>query len=144
VPHERTRRQLNLLLAEDNLPDALLVREAIMMEQLPLQVYIAPDGERVLDFIADAEKDPAAPVPHLLLLDLNLPKIDGLEVLRKIRAGDKFNNIPVLVVTSSDAPADRNGAASLGAGYFRKPITYNEFLEIGVVLRQFLLANGLL
>jgi two-component system response regulator len=122
----------------------LLVREAIMMEQLPLQVYIAPDGERALDFIAEAEKNPAAPVPHLLLIDLNLPKIDGLEVLRKIRASDKFSNIPALVVTSSDAPADRNGAASLGAGYFRKPVTYDEFVKIGAVLRQFLYANGLL
>jgi DNA-binding response OmpR family regulator len=126
------------------LPDALLVREAIMMEQLPLQVYIAPDGERALDFIAEAEQNPAAPVPHLLLIDLNLPKIDGLEVLRKIRASDKFSNIPALVVTSSDAPADRNGAASLGAGYFRKPVTYDEFVKIGAVLRQFLYANGLL
>ena len=142
--HERNRQPLNLLLAEDNLPDALLVREAIRMENLPLQVYIAPDGERALDFIAEAEKDPAAPVPHLLLLDLNLPKIDGLEVLRKIRASDKFNHIPVLVVTSSDSPADRNGAASLGAGYFRKPVTYDDFMKIGSVLREFLLANGLL
>jgi two-component system, chemotaxis family, response regulator Rcp1 len=114
------------------------------MEDLPVQVYIAPDGERALDFIAQAEKNPAAPTPHLLLLDLNLPKIDGLEVLRKIRAGDKFNRIPVLVVTSSDSPADRNGAASLGAGYFRKPVTYDEFVRIGPVLREFLLANGLL
>ena len=143
-PLERTRQPLNLLLAEDNLPDALLVREAIRMENLPLNVYIAPDGERALDFIAQAEKDPAAPVPHLLLLDLNLPKIDGLEVLRKIRASGKFNHIPVLVVTSSDSPADRNGAASLGAGYFRKPVTYDEFVKIGGVLRQFLFANGLL
>jgi two-component system response regulator len=126
------------------LPDALLVREAIKMENLPLRVYIAPDGEQALEFIAKAEKDPAAPAPHLLLLDLNLPKIDGLEVLRKIRASDKFNRLPVLVVTSSGSPADRNGAASLGAGYFRKPVTYDDFVKIGVVLRQFLIANGLL
>jgi two-component system response regulator len=144
MPHEHTRQPLNLLLAEDNLPDALLVREAIKMENLPLRVYIAPDGEQALEFIAKAEKDPAAPAPHLLLLDLNLPKIDGLEVLRKIRASDKFNRLPVLVVTSSGSPADRNGAASLGAGYFRKPVTYDDFVKIGVVLRQFLIANGLL
>jgi len=114
------------------------------MENLPLNVYLVPNSERALDFMAQAEKDAAAPVPHLLLLDLNLPKIDGLEVLRKIRASDKFNRIPVLVVTSSDSPADRNGAASLGAGYFRKPVTYDEFAKIGGILRQFLFANGLL
>jgi CheY-like chemotaxis protein len=135
---------LNLLLAEDNLPDALLVREAIQMENLPLQVYIAADGERAVEFIAAAEKDADAPFPHVLLLDLNLPKIDGLDVLRRIRAGEKCKDIPVLVVTSSDSPADRSGAAKLGARYFRKPVTYDEFVKIGPVLRQFLLEQGLL
>jgi DNA-binding response OmpR family regulator len=114
------------------------------MENLPLEVYMATDGERAIAFFAAAEKDPNAPFPHVLLLDLNLPKIDGLEVLRRIRAGDKFKNIPVLVVTSSDSPADRSGAAKLGASYFRKPVTYHEFLKVGSVLRQFLHANGLL
>ena len=114
------------------------------MENLPLEVYIAPDGERAVAFIAAAENDPHAPFPHLLLLDLNLPKIDGLEVLRRIRARDRFKNTPVLVVTSSDSPADRSGAAKLGASYFRKPVTYDEFLKVGAVLRQFLNANGLL
>src|SRR3954453_22783900 len=72
---EPVRLPLNLLLAEDNLPDALLVREAIRMENLPLEIYIAADGERAIEFIAAAETDPNAPCPDVLLLDLNLPKI---------------------------------------------------------------------
>jgi CheY-like chemotaxis protein len=147
-PRQRSREPaplpLNLLLAEDNLPDALLVREAIRMENLPLEVYVAADGAQVIEFVAAAEKDAAAPFPHLLLLDLNLPKIDGLEVLRRIRFGGKCKDIPVIVVTSSDSPADRSGAVQLGARYFRKPITYDGFLKIGAILREFLEEQGLL
>jgi DNA-binding response OmpR family regulator len=114
------------------------------MENLPLQVYIASDGERVIEFIAAAEKDPNAPCADLLLLDLNLPKIEGMEVLRRIRASGKCKDLPVLIVTSSDSPADRKLASQLGAGYFRKPVTYDEFVKIGSVLKEFLQARGLL
>ncbi|HEY6389746.1 MAG TPA: response regulator [Bryobacteraceae bacterium] len=135
---------MNLLLAEDNLPDALLVREAIKLENLPLDIYIAPDGEQALDFLTRAEQDPAAPCPHVLLLDLNLPKVEGLEVLRRIRASDKCKDVPVLIVTSSDSPDDRNESARLGAGYFRKPPDYQEYLKIGSALRELLESKGLL
>ena len=83
-------------------------------------------------------------VPDALLLDLNLPRIDGLEVLRRIRAGGRYGNIPVLVVTSSDAPTDRSAAAQLGAGYFRKPPNYEQFLKLGAAVKTFLTENGLL
>jgi CheY-like chemotaxis protein len=141
---EPAPRRLTLLLAEDNLPDALLVREALKMENLPLEVHVAPDGERALDFLERAGKDTEVPCPDVVLLDINLPKVDGFEVLRKIRASEKYKNLPVVVVTSSDSPADRNEAARFGAGYFRKPPNYEEFLKIGPVLRQVLQANGLL
>jgi CheY-like chemotaxis protein len=144
TPRESIPPPFNLLLAEDNLPDALLVREAIKMENLPVEVSIASDGERAIDIIEKAENDPDAPCPHVLLLDINLPRIDGFEVLRRIRASDKFKNLPVLMVTSSDSPADRSEAAKLGAGYFRKPVTYDEFVKIGGLLRQFLKHHGML
>jgi len=144
VRRESSPPSLKLLLAEDNLPDALLVREAIKMEGLPLEVHIAPDGEYAIDLIVRAENDPDALCPHILLLDLNLPKIDGFEVLRRIRASDKFKSMPVLIVTSSDSPADRKEASRLGARYFRKPITFDEFVKIGAVLRRFLEEYSLL
>src|SRR5271170_2929023 len=70
-PSESGPRPLILLLAEDNLPDALLVREAIRKENLPLEVYMAEDGKQAVDFIARSEWDPEAPVPSILVLDLN-------------------------------------------------------------------------
>ncbi len=132
-------------MAEDSLPDALLVREAIKLEQLPLELHMAADGEAALDWITRVEQgDADAPCPHVFVLDLNLPKVDGFEVLRRIRASEKCKDIAVLVVTSSDSPADRATAAELGAGYFRKPTSLDEFLKIGPVLKQFLQDKGLL
>jgi chemotaxis family two-component system response regulator Rcp1 len=135
---------LNLLLVEDNLPDALIIREAIRKENLPVEIHIAADGEQAMEYIRAAEANEDRPYPQVLLLDLNLPKLDGFEVLRAIRASDKFKEIPVLVVTSSDSPSDRSEVAKLGAGYFRKPITYPEFVKIGSILRLFLEENRLI
>jgi CheY-like chemotaxis protein len=134
----------NLLLAEDNLPDALLVREAIRRENLPLEVHTAPDGQQAIEFITRAEKDPDAPCPHFVMLDLNLPKVEGMEVLRRLRASERLNAIPVLIISSSDSPGDRNQARELGAGYFRKPPSYEEFLKLGGVLKQMLKDQGVL
>jgi two-component system, chemotaxis family, response regulator Rcp1 len=120
------------------------VREAIRLENLPLELHVVPDGQRAIDFIARAEQDPDAPCPHLLLLDINLPKADGFEVLRRLRDSDRCGAVPVLMISSSDSPPDRNQAAELGAGYFRKPPSYDEFLKLGSVLKNLLIDNGLL
>lgn len=139
-----TPKRLNLLLAEDNLPDALIVREAIKIADLPLNIFIVADGQQAIDFIARAEQDATAPCPQLLLLDLNLPKKDGFEVLARLRASEKCRDVPVLVITSSDSPGDRSQAAQFGARYFRKPPSYDEFIKLGGVLRQVLRERGML
>jgi CheY-like chemotaxis protein len=144
IRSESVPQRLNLLLAEDNLPDAILVREAIRLENLPLEVHVAPDGQRAIDFIARAEQDPDAPCPHFLLLDINLPKADGFEVLRRLRNSQRCGKVPVLMISSSDSPTDRSQAAQLGAGYFRKPPSYDEFLKLGAVLKKLLQDNGLI
>jgi CheY-like chemotaxis protein len=144
IRNESVPPRLNLLLAEDNLPDAILVREAIRLENLPLEVHIAPDGQRAIDFITRAENDPDSPCPHFLLLDINLPKADGFEVLRRLRDSRRCSKIPVLMISSSDSPADRSQAAQLGAGYFRKPPSYDEFLKLGAVMKKLLQDNGLI
>jgi CheY-like chemotaxis protein len=121
-----------------------MVREVIQTEELPLEIHIVADGQLAIDFIARAEESPDAPCPHVLLVDLNLPKRDGFEVLRRLRASGRCKDIPVLVITSSDSPSDLTQAASLGAGYFRKPPSYDEFLKLGGVLRQVLREKGMI
>ena len=136
--------RLTLLLAEDNLPDALLVGEVIKMAGLPLELHVEPDGEQALEFFRKAEQDSNAPRPHLLLLDLNLPKVDGIALLRRLREREQWKTLPVMVITSSDAPEDRTDAKMLGASYFRKPANYEAFLKLGPILQKFLEENGLL
>jgi DNA-binding response OmpR family regulator len=97
------------------------------------------DGEKAIRFIENAEKDESAPCPKLLLLDLNLPRKNGIEILERLRRSDKCGNIPVIVVTSSDSQQDRDDAARLGATrYFRKPHDFDEFVKLGEVVRQVL------
>lgn len=136
MPEPSAQPRFNLLVAEDNLPDALLVREAVRLENLPVDIHMVSDGQQAMEFIARAETDPDAPCPHFLLLDINLPKADGFEVLRRLRASEKCKGIPVVVVSSSDSPSDRGQAAELGAAYFRKPPSYAEYLKLGRVLRE--------
>ena len=131
-------------MVEDNLADALLVREAIRVEKLPLEVYAAVDGEAAITFIEKAEKDPKAPAPDAVVLDINLPKIDGFEVLRRIRASERFKDLPVIILTSSDSPADLNESSRIGNGYFRKRPDYDEFLKIGPAIRDLLVKHGLM
>jgi DNA-binding response OmpR family regulator len=103
-----------------------------------VDVHLASDGEAAIDFITAAENDPGAPCPDLLLLDINLPKSDGFQVLRRLHASAKCRGAFVLVITSSDSPSDQKEAADLGAGYFRKPESYDEFMKLGSVLRKML------
>ncbi len=112
------------------------MQEAIEKEHLPVVIFVVPDGQEAIDFIARAERDPAAPCPEFILLDLNLPKKDGFEVLRRLRESEKCSGVPVLIVTSSDSAADQEQAAKMGAAYFRKPPSYAGFLRLGEVLKQ--------
>ncbi|HEY4089242.1 MAG TPA: response regulator [Bryobacteraceae bacterium] len=129
-------------MVEDNLADALLVREALRAEKLPVEVYAAVDGEQAISFIEKAEG--GGPAPDLVILDINLPRIDGFEVLRRIRSSARFEKLPVMVVTSSDSPGDRSESARIANAYFRKCPDYDEFLKIGPAIRAMLEKNNLL
>jgi CheY-like chemotaxis protein len=144
MPGAPLARPLNVLMVEDNLADALLVREAIQMEGLPLNIQPAIDGEMAIAAIEQAEKNPDASPLDAVLLDLNLPKIDGFQVLRRIRASERYHHLPVIVITSSDSLADRREGANLGAAWFRKLPDCDEFLKVGGVIRRFLGEHGLI
>lgn len=127
------------LLAEDNRADALIVEEAISVYGLPIELHVVDDGEKAFQFINQAENDPQFPCPEVLLLDLNLPRRSGREVLERVRNSPLCKHIPVLIITSSNLAKDRKDISRLGAvGYFQKPASYEEFLKVGEALKTLL------
>ena len=128
-------KPLQLLLAEDNRADVFLVREALATHSLTYELVVAPDGEQAMRLIEQIGTERAC--PDVLLLDLNLPKADGEEVLRSFREHPECGNTPVIVVTSSDALKDRERMALLGAAhYFRKPSDVEEYMLLGALVRD--------
>jgi len=120
-----------------------LVREVVRQQNLPLEIHLVSDGAAAIDFIERSDKEETAPAPDLLLLDLNLPKMEGFEVLQRVRESPRSRNIPVLIITSSDSPADRDNAQRRGAYYFKKPPSYESFLKLGDVLKEILREHGM-
>jgi CheY-like chemotaxis protein len=117
-----------ILLVEDNLNDAELAMLAFEKNSITNRVVLARDGVEALDYLFGAEN--CESFPQLILLDLKLPKIDGLEVLRKIRSNEQTKFIPVVVLTSSKEQKDLIEAYHLGTNaYVRKPIDFMEFTE---------------
>jgi two-component system, chemotaxis family, response regulator Rcp1 len=132
-------RKVVALLAEDNRTDVLMVEEAIEQQGLPIELHVVDDGEKACDFLERTDKNPAAVRPDVLLLDLNLPKRTGKDVLACLRQSKACRHIPVLVITSSDTAKERDELTRLGvARYFRKPASYDEFMRLGSVLQGIL------
>jgi CheY-like chemotaxis protein len=130
---------IRILLAEDNDGDIFLVRRALEKRGVPHQLTVARNGEEALELLERAENGPASEAPSLILLDLNLPKIDGAQVLSRIRKTSAFSATPVIVLTSSDSPKDRESALALGATvYFRKPTDLQSFMNLGEVVEKVL------
>lgn len=118
-----------------------LVGEAIQFHHLQVSLQVIEDGERAITFVEGLDREDGGPAPLLFLLDLNLPKRDGCEVLARIRQSPKCAHVPVVIVTSSDL--ERTKTAELGAtGYFRKPAGYQAYLAIGSVIRSLLESYG--
>jgi len=113
-----------------------LIREALAWTGMPLSVHLANDGEQAIHFLEEMDTSSDTPCPELVVLDINLPKLEGGEVLRYIRQLPKCGGTRVLVVSTSDSIQDRERMMSLGAnGYFRKPSEYDQFMRLsGVVL----------
>jgi len=118
-----------ILLVEDNPMDLDLTLRAFARRKLVNPLEVARDGEEALRYIA--RWDAGQEVPSVILLDLKIPKIDGLEVLRRIKENPKYNLIPVVVLTSSAEERDIQTAYKLGANsYIVKPVDFDKFLEV--------------
>lgn len=131
-----------VLLAEDNPSDVYLIREALREHAVDCFLIVASDGREAMDIIAGDGESSTAENLNLIVLDLNLPMHDGIEILQKLRESDRFNHVPVVVLTSSDFPRDRILATQLGAThYLRKPSNLDEFLSLGAVFKHLLEAK---
>ncbi len=122
-----------LLLVEDNPDDEALTLRALKQNKISNEVVVARDGAEALDFLfctgAYVNRDRHV-LPEVVLLDLKLPKIDGLEVLRRLRADERTRLLPVVILTSSGEEQDLVNGYRLGANsYIRKPVDFDQFVE---------------
>jgi two-component system response regulator len=122
-----------ILLVEDNPDDEALTLRALRKNNIGNELHVVRDGAEALEFLfctgAYADRDPHKK-PEVILLDLKLPKVDGLEVLRQIRADKNTQLLPVVILTSSKEEQDRIRGYSLGANsYVRKPVDFTEFVD---------------
>jgi two-component system response regulator len=120
-----------ILLVEDNPHDAILTVRALEKSQVVNEIVVASDGVEALDYLfGTGLSEGRALTPVIVLLDLKLPKVDGLEVLKKIRLDERTKYLPVVILTSSKEERDIVEGYSLGANsYVCKPVDFNEFME---------------
>ena len=124
-------KTIDILLVEDSETDAELTIEALRQGKLQNTVNHVKDGEQALQYLRNEGAYVDAPRPDLILLDLNMPKIDGREVLRQIRSDDDLKVIPVVVLTTSSQDRDIHESYGLAANsYIVKPVNLNSFFEI--------------
>jgi two-component system response regulator len=136
MPQIVGRREMDeniILLVEDNARDEALTLRALKKNNIVNRVVIARDGVEALDFLFGTGPHlgrDTSQLPQMMLLDLKLPKIDGLEVLQRLRADQRTRRLPVIVFTSSSEEADLIKSYNLGANsYVRKPVEFEQFLE---------------
>ncbi len=122
-----------ILLVEDNPKDEALTLRALKKSGIANEVAVARDGAEALDYLFDTGMHPdwnSGELPTVVLLDLKLPKIDGLEVLKRIRGNERTKLLPVVILTSSNEEQDRIEGYKSGANsYVRKPVEFNEFAD---------------
>jgi CheY-like chemotaxis protein len=130
-----------ILMADDDEDDRMLTAEALEESRLSNQIYFVENGEEALDYLyrRGRYEDPKlSPRPGLILLDLNMPKKDGRETLREIKADPQLRRIPVVVLTTSKAECDVYRSYDLGANtYIAKPVTFDSMVEVMKILGNY-------
>ena len=120
-----------ILLVEDNRGDIRLTQEALKESQLKIHLDVVTDGEQAVDFLMKRNQYTEAVTPHIILLDLNLPKKNGLEVLKEVKAHETLKKIPVILLTTSDAEHDIAKAYNLHVNcYILKPVDFEDFSNV--------------
>ena len=136
----RSTRPVEILLIEDDEGDALLISRAFKKGGIDLPIRTIPDGETALAYLEKgvSHDDLSLAPPALVLLDLKLPKVNGLQVLKHIKSSATLKRLPVIVLTSSDQPEDVNRAYDLGANsYLVKPVSFGDFCDLAVHIKTY-------
>ena len=129
---------IEILLVEDNPGDARLAKEALNESRIKHNLYLVDDGKKALDFLFKRGEYHSVPQPDLVLLDLNLPKISGHQVLAKIKSENTLRKIPVVVLSISRSEKDIEESYKLNANcYVTKPLDLNEFIEVFKTIQNF-------
>ncbi len=140
-----TRRPINILLVEDNPGDVRLTQEAFREGNMKVNLDVARDGVEAISYLRQDAMFPDAITPDLILLDLNLPKKDGREVLAEIKNDPDLKRIPVVVLTTSNAEADILKTYNLHVNcYINKPVDFDRFFEIVQKIEDFWLTTAVL
>ncbi|MBD2510202.1 response regulator [Nostoc muscorum FACHB-395] len=131
---EGRKRNLTILMADDDEDDGILVREALAESQLPIELYIVSNGEELMDYLyhrGQYVNRSSFPHPGLILLDLNIPRINGLEALKQIKSDPQLRQIPVVILTTSRREEDIYNTYHLGANSFIiKPAPFASLVEV--------------
>lgn len=128
---QQPERQVEILLVEDDPGDVLMTREAFQDYKLRNQLHVVNDGAEAMAFLRQEGEYADRPRPDLVLLDLNLPRMDGRQVLEAIKSDAELASIPVVVLTTSEAEEDVVGSYSLHANaYVTKPVDFERFIEV--------------
>jgi CheY-like chemotaxis protein len=136
--HSQRSRPVEILLVEDNPGDVRLTREALREGKVRNNLYVVSDGVEALEFLRRQGQHTDAARPDLILLDLNLPRKDGREVLQDIKSDPALRHIPVVVLTSSQADQDIIRAYDLHANcYVTKPVDFEQFIHVVRTIENF-------
>lgn len=140
MPEDNEARRFRILVCEDNAADVYLIRHALAHAGVESELTVLEDGAEALAFVRRQQANPDTGVlPHLAILDLNLPKHSGLEILEAIRRDEAFEEMPVVVLSSSSAPRDMERLRQFRVDrYITKPADLDEFLKIGTTLKAML------
>lgn len=131
-------RVVDILLVEDDPGDVELTREGLAEGKMPAQLHTVDDGIKALRFLRREQPYGDAVRPDIILLDLNLPRMDGRETLKEIKADARLRSIPVVVLTTSEAEIDILTCYDLGAScYIAKPVGFDEFMKVIRSLEEF-------
>jgi two-component system, chemotaxis family, response regulator Rcp1 len=144
VVQKRTRTY-NILLVEDNPGDVRLTQEAFKEGRIPIKMDVVMDGEEAIKYLRNLAPYELGTRPDLVLLDLNIPKMNGREVLKEIKTDPKLSSIPVVVLTTSNAEQDISRTYSLHVNaYINKPVDFDRFFDIVQKIEDFWLMTAIL